>query len=134
MRRVALDHKRDLALVWGLISVICLGGVLLVWLRSPTAAGHALFGPGGSRAVAAVALLVTAAGTVAALSFSGSSGRLRWGVALPVALASGAVAALGLGSFLDPGNGTDVSLGLLLLLGAAGTGVVAIQVSRDTLP
>lgn len=120
--------------MWAAITTILLGGVLAIWLASPVTAGHALFGRLGSEAVVAAGLAVTIAGAIALLARSGTSWFQRWGIALPTSLVAAFVAVTAIACFFAPHDATDVGLGVLLAVGAAGMNVIASHVARGTVP
>jgi hypothetical protein len=117
-------------LTWGGMAAACLVGVLAVWLGSATTAEHALFGSAASTAVAAIGLLGTVIGVVVGLRGRPASAGVRWGLALPLAVCAGGVAALALGAFFAPADAIDVGLGFLLALATIGMNVTAARVSR----
>lgn len=118
-------------MLWGAVAAVCLAGALLVWLGSATAAGHGLFGAGGSTAVVAAGLVLTLLGLVGARVPAAGRG-LRWVFALVLTVGGGAVGALAFGAFFAPQDTGDVAVGALLILGAMGMTVLAVQVSRAT--
>lgn len=123
-------RRRQTALMWAAIAVICVGGVLAVWLGSPTAGGRAIFGRAVSVAISGVALALTLVGGAAVAIYRRGSRALRWPLGLPMAAAAGAVGALAAGTFFAPEDGTDAGVGILLLMGTAGMVIVAVQVLR----
>jgi hypothetical protein len=112
------------------LSVVCLGGVLVIWLSSPAAARHALFAPRGAEAALAAALLVTVGASVAVLAAGRPPGVARWLLALLIALVAGVVAVMAIASLVAPVDVDDVGVGLLLACGAVGMNVVAARVAR----
>ncbi len=133
LRTTRRRTTRITAVVWGAFAFVCLGSVLTVWLGSPTAAHAAAFGPSGSMAVLAVALMATIIGTAVASAPQATRG-LRWGTALPMAIIAGGVTVLAITSLFAPTRATDVGLGALMAAGAIGMDVVATQVGRRRLP
>jgi hypothetical protein len=107
-----------------------MGGALAVWLGSPTAGGHAIFGRAVSVAVGGIGLALTLVGGATVAIYRRGSRRLRWLLGLPMAAAAGAIGTLAAGTFIVPEDGTYAGVGILLLMGTAGMVVVAIQVIR----
>lgn len=104
------------AMAWAAIAEICLVGVIIIWLTSPSAAAHAGYGRAGSITVLAVSVLLTAMGVVVTVSAS----RLRRGprltVAIMLAIVAGGVLPLALTDLVGPGSpGVIVPLSLAVI-------------------
>jgi hypothetical protein len=117
-------------MAWAAISGICLVGVIIIWLISPSAAAHAGYGRAGSITVLALSVLLTATGVVVAVSAS----RLRRGprltVAIMLAVVAGGVIPLALTDLVGPGvTGVIVPL-VLAVIGMEFLAVFLIRAAR----
>jgi hypothetical protein len=120
--------RRDTGLVWGTVVVICVGTVAGVWFGSVDATKHALFGRTGSLIILMAALLVTIVGAVVSFALRGASGvPLRWGVAASVVTVAALIAVAGVAGMFTAGDGVDIVMAALLIVGAAAMPVVASQ-------
>ena len=116
--------------MWVLIAVVSLGGVLLVWLGSTAARGHAIFGPRASMAVLGAALAGTAIGGACAIALPLGARGLRWAVALLLAILAGGVECVALSCLFAPRDGLDIGVGILSALAAIAIIVVAVRAAR----
>lgn len=108
-----------------------LGTVLLIWLTSTATSSRAPLGSRGSLALVAVAAAVVAAATVLIYVGPRLASAARWSVAMLVALVNVGVGCLALVTVLDPGESSDVGIGLLLGIAVAATNVVAGRLARS---
>lgn len=128
------SSRRRTSLVWGGIAEVCLAGSLVAWLASPPAAGRAAFGQVGSLVVVAAAVVLTAAAAVATVVSAQTAWGLRWGIALPLAIAAGGVAVLALVALVGSRELSDAAVAVPLGVAVVGMNVVAAQVARRRLP
>ncbi|GAA5198226.1 hypothetical protein GCM10023322_71120 [Rugosimonospora acidiphila] len=87
----------------------------------------------GSVAVLLVAVVVSIAGAVVSFVAPAASGTLRWGVALLVIVLGATVAVLACAALAVSTGQTDVLLSVILLIGAVGMEIIAVQVIARSL-
>ena len=126
--------RRRKGLLWGIVAVACLGGSLVVLLVSPQAASSAGFGRAVSLVIVAAAVVLTVTGAGVVLASAQTSWGMRWGVALPLAIAAGGVAVLALATLVTPRQVADAVIAVLLAGAVVGMNVVAAQVARRVVP
>lgn len=126
--------RRRTGLLWGIVALVCLGGSLVVLLVSPQAASSAGLGRAVSLVIVAAAVVLTVTGAGVVLASAQTSWGMRWGVALPLAVAAGAVAVLALATLVAPSGVTDAVIAVLLAGAVVGMNIVAAQVARRVVP
>lgn len=110
-------------MTWAAIAGICLVGVIIMWLISPSAAAHAGYGRAGSITVLALSVLSTAMGVLVAVSESRPRRGLRLAVAITLAVVAGGVIPLALTDLVEPG-----ATGVIVPLALAVTGMEFLAV------
>lgn len=120
--------RRRRCLLWAALAEACLLGVLVVWL-----ADRAEFGSGSLPLVIA-ALVLTAVGAGSVAMSRQNPWWLRWGIALPLALADGLVGGLMARGILAPQEVADVAVGCVLAGAMVGIWGVATHVARRAVP
>lgn len=125
--------RRDNGLVGGVVAAMCIGTVAIAWIAHPGPGDHAVLARFESVAALLVAVIVSVVGAVVSFVAPAASGALRWGVALPVAVLGAMVAVLGCAALAASAGQTDIFLGVILLVGAAGMELIAAQVARRRL-
>jgi hypothetical protein len=117
-------------MAWAGIAEICLVGVIIIWLISPSAAAHAGYGHTGSITLLALSAVLTATGVVVALSASRLGRGPRLTVAITLAVVAGSVIPLALTDLVGPGlTGVVVPLALAVI-GMEFLAVFLIRVAR----
>lgn len=122
--------RRRIGILWGIIAVACLGGSLIVLVVSPQAADSAGLGQAVSLVIVAAAVVLTVSGAGVVLASAQTSWGMRWGVALPLAVAAGGVAVLALTTLVTPQGMADAAIVVLLAGAVVGMNVLAAQVAR----
>jgi uncharacterized membrane protein len=130
MAKTGILVRHGAVVTWGLSSEVGLCGILHIWLTFPEDTDFSPLGQYGSAALLASAILASVVGIVVALTFRRPSRLLRWSVGLLVAVAAGLVTALTIAAMVADRHGVWMLLGY----GAAGTYVVAWDVSRPARP
>ena len=126
----AASPSKEGTLTWVLIAVVCLGGVLLVWLGHAAARERAIFGPSVSVAVLSAALAGTAIGGACVVALRPAARGLRWAVALLLAVLAGGVECVTLSGLFAPRDGLDIGVGILSALAGSAIVVVAARLTR----
>jgi hypothetical protein len=129
--RLAAHGNRAAALTWAAIAEAGLGGVLLVWLISPSAAETAGYGSALSISVLVASMLFTAVGMGIVLSVHRLARPIKLIMTLLIAVTAGGVIPLALAELFAADSG---GYGLLLILAVTGMEVLAVQIPRATRP
>ena len=117
--------QRTAALTCGLMAEVLLGTAILIWSGSTTVGGRAAFGPGGSLAVVAIAMVLVAV-FMGVVAFGHMLNRptLLVGVVV-VSLTTAGLGVVALAAMVD-----DAGIGILLIFGWILTMPVTLGVTR----
>lgn len=117
--------QRTTALTFGLMAEVAMGGTLLVWSTSPSAAERAVFGPGGSNTAVASAMVLIAVGMLVIMLAARLGRTVLMATVAVVSLASACVGVIAITTLL-----TDPGLGFLLMWGWVLTIPVTLTITR----
>lgn len=118
-------------MTWAAIAEVGLGGVLLVWLISPSTAATAGYGSALSMGLLIVSMLFTALGMGIVLFAHQLSRGIKLAITLLIAATAGGVIPLAMTALFAADS---AGYGLLLALAVIGMEFLAVQIPRTSRP